>query len=52
LRASLSLRRVSGVEGVRAFTISSVRAALIYQHKTQDADRKIADPLEALIEPP
>ena len=28
----------------------SMRAALIYQHKTQGADRKIADRLEALIQ--
>ena len=28
----------------------SMRAALIYQHKTQGADRKIADALEGLIE--
>jgi integrase len=28
----------------------SMRAALIYQHKTQGADRKIADCLEALIQ--
>jgi hypothetical protein len=27
----------------------SMRAALIYQHKTQGADRKIADAMEALI---
>jgi hypothetical protein len=28
----------------------SMRAALIYQHKTQGADRKIAERLEALIQ--
>jgi len=28
----------------------SMRAALIYQHKTQGADRKIADAMEAVIE--
>ena len=27
----------------------SMRAALIYQHNTQGADRKIADAMEALI---
>jgi hypothetical protein len=27
-----------------------MRAALIYQHNTQGADRKIADAMEALIE--
>jgi hypothetical protein len=28
----------------------SMRAALIYQHRAQGADRKIADRLEALIQ--
>jgi hypothetical protein len=28
----------------------SMRAALIYKHKTQGADRKIADAMEAVIE--
>jgi hypothetical protein len=27
-----------------------MRAALVYQHKTQGADRKIAERLEALIQ--
>jgi hypothetical protein len=43
--------RASALVGGDDFGVHrAVRAALIYQHKTQGADRMIADRLEALIQ--